>query len=313
MNRKDRKLQKQKMRRERPTLPSLSRFTSERMLHEIHQAMEGREFANVEEMNSFLQTLMGEGLERALENKPRKDPQWRAQELAYQAMEAESASQAEALARRALEVDPDCVDALTTLAEVTAGSEEELLLMLRRAVEAGERSLGREFIEENRGHFWGITKTRPYMRARYHLTSALLSADRIAEACGHFEALLEFNPNDNQGVRDVLLSLYLMVDSLDGARRLLKQYAEDGSALFSWGRVLERHLSRDVYGASTALKEARRENRYVEKYLTGKKQQPLRLPDYYSRGEESEAVYCAFHLGLAWRLHPQAVNWLKSV
>jgi len=132
---------------------------------------------------------------------------------------------------------------------------------LEKAVAAGERSLGAEYFEENKGHFWGLMETRPYMRARYRLADLLLDAGRASEAIGHLEALLDLNPNDNQGIREVLLGPYLAGDRLDGARRLLLTYKDDDSAVFAWGRMLEKLLSGDFDRAAKLLQQARRNNR----------------------------------------------------
>lgn len=333
MNRNNRKLHKQAKRRERPrrekhaqrSLPVRaeeddspapgsvlpSSFASERALNEIHQLLEGREFGSKAEMNSFLETLLGDGLEKAFEKRPR-DPKWQAQELAWQAMEAASPDQAASQARQALALDPDCVDALVTLAHSTVPSLPELISRLREALAVTENALGKDFIEENRGQFWGITRTRPYMRARFDLAGELLRAGQDDEAIGHFAAMLELNPNDNQGVRDILLGLYLLSGRMEEARVLLKKYERDYSAMFAWGRVLERFLSGDWDGAAAALGNARARNRDVEQYLTGRRPPPNRLPDYYSPGKESEATYCAFYLARAWTMRSQAVQWLRS-
>ena len=77
------------------------------------------------------------------------------------------------------------------------------------------------------------------MRTRAHLAELLRQTGRPAEAIGHFEALLELNPNDNQGNRDPLLGCYLAAGNLEGARRLLEDYREAGLAVFAWGRVLD--------------------------------------------------------------------------
>ncbi len=39
----------------------------------------------------------------------------------------------------------------------------EAMDLYERAMRAGERKLGEEFFEENRGHFWGIFETRGYV------------------------------------------------------------------------------------------------------------------------------------------------------
>jgi len=289
-----------------------SRLAMERVLGDVQKVLEGHEFANDDELNRFLSKLTGTGLEKRLAGQVEKDPARQAQDLAYQAMEAETASQAVGLARKAVALDPDCVDALAVIARETAQSLPEAIALLTQAVEAGERSLGANFFEENKGHFWGILETRPYMRARHELAGLLRSAGRLSESIRHIEAILELNPNDNQGVRDDLLGCYLSTGNLEGARRLLKRYEEDCSAVFGWGRVLERYLSGDIKAASQELKRARADNRYAEAYLTGKKRVPRRPPDFYSFGDESEAICCAILLADAWKRHPQAIEWLTS-
>jgi tetratricopeptide (TPR) repeat protein len=290
-----------------------SHFASEQMLRDVHRTLEGKKFASKDELNSFLQSLVGKNLEGVLGSRAERHPKEKAQDLAYRALEAENPVEAVALAGQALELDPDCVDALAALALYTAKSREQYISNMQKAVEVGERSLGKDFFEENRGHFWGLLETRPYMRARYDLASALHQIGRVSEAVGHFEGLLELNPNDNQGVRYTLLGCYLLLGNLEGARRLLKENEEESSATLCWGRVLERYLSTDLEGASSALTEARKENPHVEPYLTGKKKPPRLLPEYYSRGDEDEAIYCMTNLGAAWERHPDAAKWLQTV
>jgi tetratricopeptide (TPR) repeat protein len=235
-----------------------------------------------------------------------------AQDLAYQAMEAPDADEAVGLARRALQLDPDCVDALTTLADVTARSRDDRIEQYRHAVQVGERALGPRFFEENRGHFWGLLETRPYMRARAYLASLLRAAGQLVEATGHYEALLDLNPNDNQGNRDALLACDLALGNLEGAQRLFKQYEDEIGVVFAWGRVLERFLARDYPGATAALHKARKANPYVEPYLVGKKHLPAHLPEFYSFGDENEAISGVNLFGDTWKRHAEVLAWLRS-
>jgi tetratricopeptide (TPR) repeat protein len=126
---------------------------------------------------------------------------------------------------------------------------EERIAALREAVAAGERSLGEEFFEENRGHFWGITGTRPYMRALSGLAEELLEAGHLEEAIAVYERILELNPNDNQGCRDPLLGACLQAGDLKRAARLQKKYGGDYEAIFQWGLVLQRFMTDDESGA----------------------------------------------------------------
>jgi len=290
--------------------PLSSRLATEKVMLDVHRLMQGREFQTIDEANAFLATLAGPGLQEALRKAPTLSLQEEAQELAYRAMEAPTRARALTLAQQALAKDPDCVDALVTLAAASARSVEDLIAGLEKAVSAGEGSLGGKYFEENKGHFWGILETRPYMRARQQLADLLLDVGRVTEAIHHFEALLALNPNDNQGVRDILLGCYLAGDDLDGTRRLLREYNEDDSAVFNWGRTLEGVLSGDFKGAERSLEHARNHNRFVELYLTGKKKLSRAMPDSYSFGSEEEALISMECLGDAWATHPEALIWL---
>jgi len=288
-----------------------TRTTTEQTLRDLQKAMEGKNFASLEEANAFLQTTLGSGLASLLDEVP-LSPKDEAQELAFDAMEAESDAQAAKLAKRALRKDPDCVDALVVLAEIESTSTKQLIIRLQEAVAAGERSLGAEFIAENKGHFWDIIETRPYMRALEQLAGLLRSEGINLDAIRHYETLLSLNPNDNQGVRDPLLGLYLATDNLEGARRLLLEYKNDVMANFAWCRVLERFLARDLPGASAALVKARKANRFVELYLSGRKALPKRRPEMYGMGSEEEAVLCLDNISAAWVAHKEAAFWLLN-
>jgi tetratricopeptide (TPR) repeat protein len=189
---------------------------------------------------------------------------------------------------------------------------QDLIESIAEAVRAGEEDLGKDFFEENRGYFWGLIERRPHMRARASLAELLAETGRMGEAVDHLEAMLELNPNDNQGLRYVLLGHYLELDRLDGAKQLLKQFDEDCSAMFAWGRVLERFLAGDRAAARAALGEARQSNRFAENYLTGRKRLPRQLPGFYGIGDENEGIVCAVELGEAWSAHPSAIEWLKT-
>lgn len=280
------------------------------MLHDLHAAIAERGIESPEELEAFMAEFnASRGPGMLASNRP-KSLREQAQDIAYTAMEARAGADAQRLARQALKLDPDCVDALAILANRDSETPQELIAALERAVAAGERTLGPKFFAENKGHFWGRLETRPYMRARGNLADQLRSLGRTAEAIGHFEAMLELNPNDNQGNRDPLLGCYLLIGDLEGARRLFAKYPESLMAISAWGRVLERFLSGAQGEAAMARKEAVQNNPYVEAYLTGRKRMPRQLPEGFSLGSEAEAVICVDALGEAWRRHPDAIQWL---
>jgi tetratricopeptide (TPR) repeat protein len=217
-----------------------------------------------------------------------------------------------AYALRAVRLNPACLDARVFIAIAAGGPRGELIEELQTIVAVGEADLGPGFFEQNRGEFWGLLETRPYMRARHNLAHELYKEGRIAEAIHHYEEMLQLNPCDNQGLRYSLLGHYLEVDDLEGARRLLQTYGDEPLAMFLWARVLERYLSGDLFGAVDALQQSRKQNPHFEPFLVGKAKLPKNRPDYYGIGDTTEAMTCMDVVGPAWKKHREAIQWLKK-
>jgi tetratricopeptide (TPR) repeat protein len=283
----------------------------EAAVRQLQKLMESSGMIEPGDLNALLTSLHGPSATDGLSD-AEANAKYEAQELAFNAMQVESEAEALKLAKRALRKDPDCVDALVVLGGIESDSPRKMIEALQKAVAAGERSLGAHFIQENKGHFWGLIETRPYMRALEQLAALSRAEGLNLDAIKQYEKILALNPNDNQGVRDPLLGLYLATDNLQGARKLLKDYQEDSMANFAWGRVLERFLSADLPGAAAALKIARKGNRFVELYLSGQKGLPKQLPEMYSMGSDEEAVILLDNMSFAWAEHKEAVFWLME-
>jgi tetratricopeptide (TPR) repeat protein len=234
-----------------------------------------------------------------------------AQDLMYEAFDARGPRRA-ALARRALEISPDCADAYLLLAEETASSMTEALELLEQGMAAGERALGPEPFEEDVGHFWGILETRPYMRARAALAETLWALDRREEAVEHHRELLRLNPNDNQGLRDRQVEWLLWLERYEDLDALFAAYDEDAGAAFAYTKALAAFRRQSASTeAGQLLDDARESNPYVVAFLTGRKVLPKRLPEYVGFGDESEAVEYAAGAAALWASVPGALAWLE--
>jgi tetratricopeptide (TPR) repeat protein len=195
-----------------------------------------------------------------------------------------------------------------------AGSPRQVLECLERAVAAGEADLGESFMKENEGHFWGMTETRPYMRAKAGLAHELWQQGREDEAVIHLQDCLRLNPNDNQGIRDVLLNCLLVKNDLDGVEKLLEKFKDDFGASHAYSKALfffkkhgpESKQVIDQLEKSTAL------NGYVGEYLVGKRKLPKRVPDYYSPESKEEAIIYVEGAMRAWKETPGALDWLSQ-
>lgn len=288
-----------------PLLPD--RRAMEKVQADIQRMLENHEFASDEEMMDFLNANIAG---KPVPPQPPSTPLEKAQDLCYEAFEARGRRVIQ-LARQALEISPDCVDAYVILAE-TRSDPREAQEFYAKGVEAGERLLGKEFFASEAGHFWGLLETRPYMRALLGLAQSLEDLGRRKEAIGHYQDLLRLNPNDNQGARDYLLPCLLIEGRLEEAKALWRAYKDDTSAIWTYGRALLTFLEKgDNPTARKHLRQAVESNPYVPKHLLEEAPEPL-VPDMYRPGSQEEAIVCAEMLADAWQAHPQALEWLEE-
>ena len=236
-----------------------------------------------------------------------------AQQVMYDAWEAPTRRRAVTLAKKALSISPDCADAYNLLAEETARSVEEAIDLYTKGVEAGERAIGKQAFQEDVGHFWGLLETRPYMRARASLAECLWAVGRHEESVDHYRDMLRLNPNDNQGIRYLLMPCLIELGRDKDAEKLFKQFDDDGSATWMYSRaLLDFRGHGDSPTANASLKAALAENRFVPSYLLGRKRIPRNLPDYYGFGDDSEAVTFAYGNKAPWQSTPGALEWLAA-
>jgi tetratricopeptide (TPR) repeat protein len=235
-----------------------------------------------------------------------------ANQLAEQAWEEDEVDDRLRLAHRALEISPDCTEAYLVLAYETE-TLEDAQEWLEKAVQAGERTIGQNFIEEKKGSLWYWREARPYLRARDGLAENLEALGREEEALAQYTALLSLNEEDHQGARYQALRLLLQLKRDMDAKVMIEKYEEDGSAVWAYSSVLLTYRQKGEQASSRqALKKAIQINPYVPAYLIGAKPLPAEEPEAIGFGDDSEAIqYVLDHYPIWWST-PGAVDWLKK-
>ncbi|HUE85169.1 MAG TPA: hypothetical protein VMO26_03755 [Vicinamibacterales bacterium] len=296
-----------------PPLAAMPRL-AERSRVRIERMTESRSFESVDDLNAEIDRASERGLfDLPAEAAAGREltPLERAQELAYDAMEAQGRLRI-TRARQALAMSPDCADAWVILAE-WASALDLALERYEHGVAAGLRAIGAERFERLRGEFWETLDTRPYMRARFGLAQTLQDVGRHEEALSHYRELLRLNANDNQGVRYLLVVALLELNRDVEVGALLDEYGDDIQALWPYARVLWLFRTEgDSPRTRAALAEARRVNPHVLKYLVDPDSTPLGLPPYFELGSKDEAAYVAEQLGPAYATTAGTATWLRS-
>lgn len=102
---------------------------------------------------------------------------------------------------------------------------------------------------------WGWLQNRPFLRAYLGLAMALLEQGLIGEAVSILSNVLDLNPNDNQGVRDILVSCWFTLRRPGEVLRLYDRYPDSGPDLM-FGRALAHLQLGHKAEAEAALRAA---------------------------------------------------------
>lgn len=286
--------------------PQSIRRALERKMSDISALIQSSGLESMDEINAMIKREVERG---GPEPQQPDSPRRRAAELLDRAAEVRGRRQIQ-LAHQALAIDPDCADAFDLLAH-RAGDPVRRIELAQQAVEAGRRAIGDEF-DSTIGHFWGVTDTRPYMRARCSLAMFLRAAGHHQESLDHLLDMLRLNPGDNQGIRDLvpasLLALQRNQEVLDFTQKIGRDTAIPAyaAALAAFRLQGDSPQARELRATAIAL------NRYLPNYLAGKSAPAEDHRAGWSPGKPSEASYCLEELETAWTATPGSIQWLAS-
>ena len=277
---------------------------------DIGKLMQSKQFNSLEEAQAFVNDMLSQGGD--IPDVEPETPLEKAQELIYQAYDESSPKRRAELARQALEISPDCADAYNILAEQER-DPGKIMALLERGMAAGERAIGADNFREWEGSFWGMTETRPYMRACASAAELAWMMGQRKRAIEIYTHMLRLNPGDNQGARYMLVNCLLEEGDNKPLIKLLKQYKEDAAANWAYSQALLIFRAKGAGpDADKALAIAMKRNPHIPAYLLGIKRMPRNLPDYVGIGDTNEAVeYVAFARG-AWSQSPGALDWLRQ-
>lgn len=266
----------------------------------------------VKEMLGYIEEygMGGEGDELVVLNGP-GTPKDKAQALLYKAMEATSSKRRIQLAEAALEMYPGSPDAYLILAEESE-NEQDARAYLKAGIAAGQSELGELFFAQNKGYFWGLHETRPYIRICKSYAESCWFGGNAEEAAQTLEHILELNTEDNTGARYLLAAVYLYCNQLDKAEEVLEKYGkDDAAAAFAYDRIILEYKKNGITSQLKMLyRVARGVNKHVPDYLLGMKRLPHNLPDYVGMGDSNEAIeYVIMHSRL-WASVPDLLKWM---
>ncbi|HYN22842.1 MAG TPA: hypothetical protein VE078_17915, partial [Thermoanaerobaculia bacterium] len=284
-------------------IPVVNDFLMEQIKAEITRLVQATGNATQEQVGAIIRKAHEQG---AL-TPPRNDRE-RAQQLIAHALPARGRRQV-ALARQALKLWPDCVDAHLILAH-REQEPERAIPVYEKALAAGERALGAEALRDPQHPVWTQAEAQPYLRGLIEIAQAHAENGGFESAAGHLREALRLDPDDTLDARYPLAGALSHLRRYEELAALLDRFREDDSAEWTYTRtLLIFRREGDSLGARSWLTQALRRNAHVPKYLLQEAPIPF-LPPFLQPGSEAEAMSYAASAGEIWNATPGALAWL---
>lgn len=209
------------------------------MTSKIERLIASHDFKERDEIEAYLNEVLAE---KSIDELVPDTPADEALALIAEAEGSDDDSERLRLARRALEIDPACADAYRMLASVESDPSRAAAL-LEEGLQIASDSLGTQVFTEGTGHFWSLSKTRPYMRVREELAHTLWAQGQHEQAVAHAQDLLHLDENDHVGMRYNLVNWLLELGHVTEAGELIDRFDQDLSSMWLYSKALSRFAS----------------------------------------------------------------------
>lgn len=195
------------------------------------------------------------------------------------------------------------------------GQDEKAREVLEAGVGMIQKLIPTEFVIGEDTIPWGYLENRPYLKLLMERAMSIEFGGKVSKSIPYYEEILRLNPSDNQGIRDVLATLYLKTNQLEKVLELGKQYPDDLMQELLMGRVLALFKLGRVEEAEQLIMRRYREVKHVAKEILQRKhlQPESYQPDRMTVGGEDEAYHYYLAQGGLWEGTKGAKEWLRGV
>ena len=203
---------------------------SEKVMCKMREYVETNSSRNADE--SEIETLMRQYLAQQAEFAADEDAPLDADDYLELAENASSSRKKLEYLNKALEIEPDHLDAARKLAEEKTKTADEYLEALADLIAKADKQMEEEgYFRSCMGEFWLVLETRPYMRLLCEYMNVLADCGKLRAAAAEGRRMLELCENDNLGIRFRLMHIYALLEEEEAAEKLFERYGDNDASL----------------------------------------------------------------------------------
>lgn len=193
------------------------------------------------------------------------------------ALESEDEAYSKKMLKKAIKLNPEFIDAYVELASYIENNEKRLR-EYRKIEKMAIEKLKEQGItkESEKGHFYGIIETRPYIRLKHRIMFYFKHHSCYSLAIKEGEEIIELNETDNMGVRFTLMGMYALLEQKENAEKLFEKYPEESVPMHLYIAVLYyklQDIKKSIYHLKAIKKLVPKVNMFfgesIEDELTG--------------------------------------------
>lgn len=159
---------------------------------------------------------------------------------------------------------------------------------------------------------WVCVENRPVLRLLFRYALWLERADRGDASQQRYRQMLAINPNDNHGIRAIVVNALLRVGQDHDALAICEDYPDDMHVETAFGAVLARYRLGDQEGAHQALELAQSLNPHVIPMLAKERvRRPKIDPRAIQLGGKDQAWIYRDEMRDVWQGVPGLLEWIK--
>ena len=160
---------------------------------------------------------------------------------------------------------------------------------------------------------WGFLDNRPYLSLLAEHASLIEAFSGCQKAIPLYEEIISLNPNDNQGIRDILTTAFLKTGQLENLLKLDQKYPDDMMIGLQIGTILALYKLNKLDEAQKRIKKLKSRFKIAfEEILKSEHPQPKITPGRVLMGGEDEAWFYWEDQGTMWMATNGAREFLRE-